>query len=116
MEAVEINLPCGVPVGEEWCRRAWVHPITGHEEDFLMQAGRYLSAAARATQLISRCLIRLGPMEPVGADMVRQLSVGDREAVLLHLRRLTLGDRISCLLSCPACGSNMDLDLQIEEL
>src|SRR5260221_211886 len=48
--------------------------------------------------------------------MVRRLNVGDREALLLHLRRLTLGESISCLLSCPACGKKMDLDLQIGEL
>jgi hypothetical protein len=116
MESVEIILPCGVSVGERWYRSAWLHPVTGHEEDFLLQEGRLLPAAARVTQLITRCLHRLGPVEPVGADMVRRLSVGDREALLLHLRRLTLGDRISCLLSCPACGKKMDLDLQIEEL
>lgn len=75
-----------------------------------------LPPAARMTHLVTRCLRRLGPVEPVGAELVRQLSVGDREALLLHLRRLTLGERISCLLSCPSCGEKMDLDLQIEEL
>lgn len=72
--------------------------------------------AARVTQLITRCLHRLGPVEPVSADLVRQLSVGDREALLLHLRRLTLGGSMSCVLSCPACVKKMDLDLQIDEL
>lgn len=48
--------------------------------------------------------------------MVRRLSVGDREAILLHLRRLTLGDRISCVLLCPACGEKMDLNLNTQEL
>src|SRR5215467_6080003 len=116
MEAVEINLPGGVPVGEQWHRSARLRPVTGCEEEFLLQEGKLLSPAARATQLITRCLCRLGPLEPVCADLVRQLSVGDREAILLHLRRLTLGGRISCLLSCPCCGKKMDLDLQVDEL
>ncbi|HLQ51100.1 MAG TPA: hypothetical protein VK129_06345 [Terriglobales bacterium] len=116
MESVEINLPGGVPVGDEWCRSAWLRPVTGHEEEFLLQEGRLLPAAMRVTHLITRCLRRLGPVEPVGAEMVRRLSVGDREALLLHLRHLTLGGRISCLLVCPQCGKKMDMDLQIHEL
>jgi hypothetical protein len=49
---------------------------------------------------------------------VRALTIGDREALLLHLRRLTLGERIACVLSCPdpACGEQMDLDLQVHDL
>jgi hypothetical protein len=116
MEAVEVNLPGGVPVGEEWCRSAWLRPVTGREEEFLLNEGSQLTAAARLTQLIARCLQRLGPIQPVAVELVRRFSVGDREALLLHIRRLTLGERVSCLLSCPDCGEKIDLDLQIGEL
>jgi hypothetical protein len=116
MEAVEVHLPGGVPVGEEWCCSAWLRPATGREEEFLLNEGRQLTAAARATHLIARCLQRLGSVQPVGVELVRRLSVGDREALMLHIRRLTLGERISCLLSCINCGAKMDLDLQIGEL
>jgi hypothetical protein len=47
---------------------------------------------------------------------VRQLSVGDRESLLLQLRRITLGERLSCILQCPACEKKMDLDLSVTEL
>jgi hypothetical protein len=44
--------------------------------------------------------------------------VGNREALLLHLRRLTLGDRLQCVLSCPEpdCGEKMDLELKVGDL
>jgi hypothetical protein len=116
MAAVKITLPRGVAVGDEWCRSAWLNSVTGCEEEFLLGDGKFLTAAARVTELLCRCLRRLGPVEPVDAQLVRRLSVGDRESLLLHLRRLTLGDRISCLLTCPTCGKTMDLDLNIGEL
>jgi|SRR5579859_722198 len=116
MQSVEISLPGGLLVGDQWCRSAWLRPVTGYEEEFLLQEGRLMPAALRVTHLITRCLRRLGPVEPVGAEMVRSLSVGDREALLLHLRHLTLGGRISCLLVCPKCGKKMDMDLQVQEL
>jgi hypothetical protein len=116
MGAVEVTLPGGMAVGGQWYRSAWLDSVTGHEEEFLIGEGRFLSAAARVTELLSRCLRRLGPVEPAGAETVRRLSVGDREALLLNLRRLTLGDRVSCVLLCPRCGKKMDLDLNIGEL
>ena len=116
MQAVEVNLPGGMPMDGQWCRSAWLLPVTGREEEFLLTEGKQLTAAARVTQLIASCLHRFGPVAPVGAELVRQLSVGDREALLLHLRRLTLGERVSCLLLCPGCGNKMDLDLEIREL
>ena len=116
MESVEIDLPNGLAVAGQWCRRASLRPVTGHEEDFLLQEGNLLSPAQRATQLLTCCLTCLGPAQLVAADAVRRLSVGDREALLFHLRWLTLGDRISCVLSCPSCSAKMDLDLKIREL
>jgi hypothetical protein len=115
MDAVEVKLPGGVRVGEQWHRCAWLRPVSGREEEFLLFEGKYLSAAARATQLLTRCVLRLGPVEPVGADLVRRLNAGDREALLFHIRRLTCGEHISCLLSCANCNKKMDLDLQIAE-
>lgn len=74
--------------------------------------------ASRTTALLTRCLTRLGPLSPVPRETVRALAVGDREALLLQLRRLTLGDPIECVLSCanPDCGEKMDLDLKVSDL
>jgi phage FluMu protein gp41 len=116
MASVEVKLPGGMPVGDQWCRSLWLRPVTGREEEFLLSEARHLPPALRVTQLIARCIERLGSVQPVSVEMVRQLSVGDREALLLHLRRLTLGERISCLLLCPQCQQKMDLDLTIGEL
>jgi hypothetical protein len=116
MNAVEVTLPGGVRIGDQWHRCAWLRPVTGHEEEFLLSEGKYLSAPARATQLLTRCLVRVGPAKPITAELVRRMSAGDREALLLHIRRLTLGGQISCLLSCVHCKEKMDLDLEIAEL
>src|SRR5207302_1668287 len=38
--------------------------------------------------------------------------------LLLHLRRLTAGDRMPCVLACPSpdCGARLDLDLKVSDL
>lgn len=82
--------------------------------------GEALSALSlpiqRATLLLSRCVAQLGQAEKVDKDQVRDLSMGDREALLLHIRRLTFGDRMPCVLRCAACDAPMDLDLNVSNL
>ena len=80
--------------------------------------GRFLLPADLTTALLSRTLISLGPLCPVTPETVRDLTVGDRDALLLHLRRAALGDKIACVLRCPdsSCGEVMDLDLSISDM
>lgn len=116
MHSVAVTIPGGLASEGRWYRDARLNPLTGRDEEFLLDEGRWLSPAARVTELLARCLDRLGPVQPVDADTVRQLSVGDRESLLLHLRRITLGERLACVLQCPACEKKMDLDLSVTEL
>jgi hypothetical protein len=106
----------GLPHGGSWAREAELRPLRGADEAFLLELGDRLSAAQRVTALLGRCVVRLGPLRSPGADIVRRLRVGDREALLLHVRRLTFGDTMPCVLACPECGERLDLDLDVGEL
>lgn len=74
-----------------------------------------LSAAAipleRNTRLLERCVLGL-----VCKEDVSRFSLGDRETLLLHARRLTFGSQIDCVLPCPQCGERMDFQLQADGL
>ncbi len=65
----------------------------------------------RNTRLLERCVLGLGQEQDVS-----QLSLGDRQTLLLHARRLTFGAQIDCVLPCPQCRERMDFRLQIEHL
>jgi hypothetical protein len=113
--AVEVTIPGGVAVDGGRRRDAALRPVAGADEAFLLDADA-LAPVERSTLLLSRCLVRLGPWEPPGEDRVRALAAGDREALLLQLRRLTLGDRLELVLSCPACDEALGLDLLVGDL
>jgi hypothetical protein len=116
--AAVITLPGGCWIEGTLHREVGLRPISGRDENFLLDAGHLLLPAHRATALIARCLERLGPPGPVTLETVRSLTVGDREALLLHLRRLTLGDRLQGVVDCPIadCGEKLDLDLKVGDL
>jgi len=117
METTEVTLPTGFAVGRRWYRSAVLHALTGVDEEFI-GAGGFTSPVNRAAALLVACLIRLGPKTAVEPADVLSLSVGDRDALLLQLRRLTFGDRIPAVLACPTanCGAKMDLDLSVKAL
>jgi hypothetical protein len=118
MSAAANVLPVGFWLDGVHHREAELHPLSGADEAFLLETAGTLAPARRTTALLARCLTHLGPWSPVPAEAVAALPLGDREALLLHLRRLTLGERLECVLRCSAaaCGESMELDLAVSDL
>lgn len=118
MNCAEVTLPVGINIEGEWHRGASLHSLSGREEAFISEQAGSVPPAHLVTTLLSTCLDHVGPATPVNTSIVRRLTVGDREALLLHLRRLAFGDRISCVLYCPndSCREKLDLDLRVSDL
>lgn len=112
---VEVTLPYGFSQKGGWRHSLWLRPWNGRDESL---AGEEVDEcpAVRATLLLARCvhLERGGP--PASTAFVRRLTAGDRDALLLHLRRITLGGTMACEWKCEQCGETMELELEIERL
>jgi hypothetical protein len=109
-----VALPGGILSGDDpsSCRRyrsAVIRPLSGHEEAWLA-GNRHLPNAIIVTRLLNFCVLKIDG-EPAPASVAQRMLVGDRDYLLLQLRRVTLGDRLSAVIHCPACGSKMDTDL-----
>jgi hypothetical protein len=96
-------------------RAAWLRPLSGREEELLAGGG---AAAAAVTDLLGRCLLRLGDLQPVPGDAIRRLLVADRDVLLVRLRQLTFGDDVSGDLLCPwpECGERVTISFALSEL
>ncbi len=118
VNTVTVQVPGGYREDGRLYRDAELRPVNGRDEVFLRQVADTLSPAAVGTALLARCVQRMGPCGDVTPDLVRSLSVGDREALLLHLRRMSLGESISCVVSCPGedCGQRLDATLGVADL
>lgn len=118
LDTVAVTLPGGFWCEGECHRTAMLRPLNGEDEAFLSEMGTALLPAQRVTALLSRCVGRLGDFQPVTYQMTRSLCVGDREALLLQLRRLSLGDKMSCLVRCPRadCGETIDAEVQASDM
>jgi hypothetical protein len=89
-------------------------PLTGREEEWLTEHPHVPSALA-VSRILSACLLRLDDV-PSTPELVRNLLVGDRDYLMLHLRRITLGETIAAVIVCPACTQKMDVDFVIGDV
>jgi len=115
---VAVTLPGGTWHGERRVREAVIRPLRGRDEAFLAETAAVCLPVEWATALLTRCVERIGPVDEFVPQFVDGLTVGDREALLLHVRRATFGETISCALDCPvpACAERLEWDLHIEDL
>ncbi len=113
-----VTLPGGLWLAGQQYQQVGLRPLTGVDEAYLQEYGSALLPAETTTAVLSRSITHLDgqtlPCAP--ADIARALTIGSREALLLHLRRLTLGEQMPCVLDCPACSAPMDLDLRVADL
>ncbi|MFG2937612.1 hypothetical protein [Streptomyces sp. NPDC048282] len=91
--------------------------LTGREEE-LLAGTRSPRPAALVTEVLSRCLARLGDISPVPPEVVRQLLVADRQYLLLRLRRATFGDQVAANLVCPwpDCGRRVSIRFSLDSV
>ena len=94
--------------------QAKLRPLIGYEEEWL--ASHPSTPGARVVSwLLNGCLIGLDD-EPPGRGQVQHLLVGDRDYLMLQLRRMTLGEHFYAVLACPACSANMDVDFEAADV
>ncbi len=113
--ACAVSLPGGVFSEEgRLLRKVELRPVTGGEEEWLARSAS-APAAHVVSRLLSACLVRVGD-GAAKADLAGSLLVGDRDYLMLQLRRMTLGNRLRAVVVCPACAVRMDVEFDVDEV
>ena len=117
MEQVVVVIPRGFQHNGSWLRHPMLRQLTGHDEEYLISIGNSLPSVLRTTALLKRVItFNKALTESDTEEILRHLAIGDRSALMLHVRRLTFGDLLKCVIGCPACKKAMSLDLSIDKL
>jgi hypothetical protein len=116
VEVVHVTVPGGLWRGGVRHTAARLRPVGPADDTFLLDTAEATAPAERAAALLARCVVTLGPGDTRSA--LRALAPGDHEALLLHLRRITLGERLASVVTCPApaCGASMDVTTDVSDL
>lgn len=66
---------------------------------------------------VTRALLLMGAALPqVNHESLLHATIGHRDAWLLTLRETLFGSRIECLLRCPACAEQIELDFRVSDI
>src|SRR4051794_5031601 len=115
MDLMTFDLPGGL-VDDDGRRlaTAGLRPLSGREEEWLA-AHRGAPSAPAVTRLLGACLVR--PDGSVaGPGLARRLLIGDRDFLMLQLRRVTLGEDVRAVVTCPSCAVRMDVDFRVDDV
>ncbi|HEX7032019.1 MAG TPA: hypothetical protein VF172_03370 [Nitrososphaera sp.] len=114
MEQAIVAVPRGIhdPASGQWIRQVHLRQLVGNDEKFLAE----LSDMPLHLRVLA-FLERVASFE-VGetAELLRKLSIGDRVALMLHIRRMELGDTLDCTISCVKCHKGMSVALSAAKL
>jgi hypothetical protein len=111
--ASEVKLPGGFINSEgDLVTTAEVKELTGADEEAVAKAG---TTGKALNILLQRGIVKLGSEEASKDDLDALLS-GDRDAILVGIRRVTFGDTISYDVRCLVCGDEhqQDIDLIVD--
>jgi len=112
----EVTLPGGfVDADGRLHTVAKVRELTGADEEMLARFdGNNLGAMISA--ILDAALLTVGPHD---ADMslIRSLLMGDRDAIILGIRRATYGNDIEMEITCPSedCSAKSDVAIEIDK-
>ena len=108
----EVTLPGGYlfPNGE-LITKAEVRELTGADEEAISKAG---STAKSLGILLQRGLVKLGDKE-VSKDNLDGLLSGDRDTILLGIRKATFGKTVTFNIRCSFCSQEQSSEVDLDE-
>ena len=132
--------------GNSWLRSLYVRELNGYDERYLSALREDIPLSAKTTELLARVTILpaidgspIEEDEDEGAeeeeqskksrrfvsktsfllniaDIVSRMTLGDRIAILLHLRRLTFGEIMSCEINCQSCKEIISMRISVSDM
>jgi len=107
-----VKLPGGYVLNTgEIVKTAEVRELNGADEEAIAKVG---STAKAINVLLQRGLVKIGDKEVTKDDLDVLLS-GDRDAILLGIRKVTFGAVLPLVIRCPHCSSDQQTEVDLDE-
>jgi hypothetical protein len=115
-----VTLPGGLAIGSTVIRTAEVRELTGEHEEIIAKATQSRNGNIfHFMNVLLECgTMRIGTEDPADTKkLLKNMLVGDRDALILGIRRATYGDSIELeRWTCPGCGEASDLTVPLDDI
>ena len=107
----DVELPGGfIAKDGSVVKYATVRELTGRDEEFIARGG---NKSIMLNNILVRGVERLGYNAPSSNDL-DSLLAGDRDALLLGIRKVTFGAIIDGSITCPSCAEKQDVVIDLD--
>jgi len=112
--SLEVTLPAGLLQPNGFLvTSATVRELTGFDEEKLARFDADDNVAKYVTELLYLGVADLGGQKPT-KDQLRDLLIGDRDALMLGIRRATYGDAVEFRLTCTNCDEVSEVIVELD--
>jgi len=113
-----LQLPCGLGPDKEGKvhREAEIIPMTGLVRKNIARPEVRQNLAKIVDVVLLACLKKIGPMDRIDRRVLDKLLIGDRDQLLVEIRRLSLGDVIHSTIVCGSCNQKSDITFHLDRL
>ncbi|MFI1796554.1 hypothetical protein ACH427_04235 [Streptomyces sp. NPDC020379] len=106
-----VTLPVGATINGQPVRAAEVRELTGEDEEALASVAT--NTLRFFSKVLERGLVGIGGTKPT-PELTTGLYVGDRDALLLAIRRATFGPTLEMKgVPCPGCHQSVDITVDL---
>lgn len=114
-DSMVIDLPGGYLADGHLYSTARVRELTGYDEEKLSRLDSAKNAGVFVTELLMLGVEDLGG-EPPTKEAVRNLLIGDRDALVIGVRRATYGNLVEFTINeCAQCGAKSEIEVVLDE-
>ena len=108
----DVILPAGfITKDGSVVKYAQVKELTGVDEELISKSG---SVGKALNTILQRGVVSIGS-EPATKEDLDSLLSGDREALLLGIRRVTFGDTAEYAVRCAQCSTELDVSVDLKD-
>lgn len=112
----QVRLPGGITLDGQLRTTARVRELTGAVEEEMARAAASATPERMLTVLLTGGLVDVGGV-PADPALVDRLLLGDRDAIVLGIRRMTYGSQIDFeRYVCVSCASEFALTIGLDEI
>lgn len=116
-----ISLPIGYRGGDGTLyNMVEIVAMDGNDEELIMDKKVASNGANVVTTLLANKIVSLSndegkELDRVSFNMVKGMFTGDRDMILMAIRKLSLGNIMTINAQCPRCGEKYEVDIDIDE-
>lgn len=112
----QVDLPVPVVVDGQVTRAAQVRELTGRDEEALARAAVGDAPERMLDVLLERGVVAIGGRKPTAPEL-SALPVGDRDALILAIRKITYGSEVRFdKITCSKCSQDIELTYDLDDV